>query len=86
LRGKKDYAGTPTLAFARRCAVGHRNSMPKIFGFGYMECTLVSDRHTSIAKYMRTQMKDIIHYFDIWHLKKSKYPIYVIYHLSQKRK
>ena len=31
----------------------------------------VSDRHSSITKHMREQLPQIIHYFDIWHLKKS---------------
>jgi hypothetical protein len=35
--------------------------------------TLVSDRHQTIAKHMREKLPKIIHYFDIWHLKKSKY-------------
>ena len=34
--------------------------------------TMISDRHVSIAKYMREEKKDITHYFDLWHLKKSK--------------
>ena len=34
--------------------------------------TFVSDRHSSITKHMReVQLPQIIHYFDIWHLKKS---------------
>ena len=33
--------------------------------------TFVSDRHSSITKHMREQLPQIIHYFDIWHLKKS---------------
>jgi hypothetical protein len=33
--------------------------------------TFVSDRHSSITKHMREKLSDIIHYFDIWHLKKS---------------
>ena len=32
--------------------------------------TLITDRHTGIAKYMREQMGDKHHYFDLWHLKK----------------
>ena len=31
----------------------------------------VSDPHSSITKHMREQLPQIIHYFDIWHLKKS---------------
>ena len=34
--------------------------------------TFISDRHGSIAKSMRDEYKEIKHYFDLWHLKKSK--------------
>ena len=34
--------------------------------------TFISDRHTSIAKYMREDLSHIKHYFDLWHIKKSK--------------
>lgn len=33
--------------------------------------TLVTDRHTSIAKHMREKLKEVKHYFDLWHLRKS---------------
>lgn len=32
--------------------------------------TFISDRHTSIAKHMREKLKEVVHYFDLWHLKK----------------
>ena len=35
--------------------------------------TFISDRHTSIAKHMREKLSDIVHYFDLWHLKKSMF-------------
>lgn len=38
--------------------------------------TFVSDRHTAIASHMSTVLKNIIHYFDIWHLKKSKHQVF----------
>ena len=41
---------------------------------------LISDRHASIAKHMRTVLKNITHYFDLWHLKKSKYN-FILMHL-----
>jgi hypothetical protein len=34
-------------------------------------CAGLSDRHSSIAKYMRENLAHIKHYFDLWHLKKS---------------
>ncbi|CAB4027620.1 Hypothetical predicted protein, partial [Paramuricea clavata] len=45
--------------------------MDYLIGYGIRITTFISDRHTSIAKYMRTKLTNIIHYFDIWHLKKS---------------
>ena len=42
--------------------------------------TFISDRHASIAKHMRTVLKNITHYFDLWHVKKSKYN-FILMHL-----
>lgn len=33
--------------------------------------TFISDRHTSIAKHMKEQLRNVMHYFDLWHLRKS---------------
>ena len=33
---------------------------------------LITDRHNSISKHMRENMKEVEHYFDLWHLRKSK--------------
>ncbi|XP_071854147.1 uncharacterized protein [Apostichopus japonicus] len=33
--------------------------------------TLISDRHRSIAKYMREQQPDIDHFYDVWHVAKG---------------
>jgi hypothetical protein len=35
--------------------------------------SLVTDRHSSIAKHMRENEKSVKHYFDLWHLRKSKF-------------
>ncbi len=35
--------------------------------------SLVTDRHSSIAKHMREHKEDVKHYFDLWHLRKSKF-------------
>jgi hypothetical protein len=37
--------------------------------------TFISDRHTSVSSYMNTTLKDVTHYFDLWHIKKSEYLI-----------
>lgn len=34
---------------------------------------LVTDRHSSVKKYMREQQPDIIHWFDVWHVAKGIY-------------
>lgn len=34
--------------------------------------TFISDRHTKICQHMREKLDKIKHYFDLWHLKKSK--------------
>ena len=35
--------------------------------------SLITDRHSSIAKYIREQFTKVTHYFDLWHLRKSKW-------------
>ncbi|CAB4026779.1 PREDICTED: uncharacterized protein LOC107331715 isoform X3 [Paramuricea clavata] len=45
--------------------------MDYMIAYGLTITTFISDRHTSIAKHMRTVLKNIVHYFDIWHLKKK---------------
>ncbi len=35
--------------------------------------TLITDRHSKIAKHMREKYPNIMHYFDLWHLTKSNY-------------
>ena len=37
--------------------------------------TFVSDRHISIASYIKSNLQAITHYYDLWHLKKSMYYI-----------
>lgn len=33
--------------------------------------SLVTDRHRSIAKFMREQQEEIDHYYDVWHVAKG---------------
>ena len=47
-------------------------SIDYLIGREIVISTFVSDRHSSIAKHMREKKTDIIQYFDLWHLKKSK--------------
>lgn len=32
---------------------------------------LVTDRHSSVKKYMREKQPDIVHWFDVWHVAKG---------------
>ena len=40
--------------------------------------TLITDRHPSIRKYIREEYPEITHYFDVWHIAKSKSDIVII--------
>ncbi|XP_078363789.1 uncharacterized protein LOC144648008 [Oculina patagonica] len=51
--------------------LGFKNCMGYLLGCGLMISTLITDRHASIRKYMREQLKNIKHYFDLWHIKKK---------------
>ncbi|CAB3998933.1 Hypothetical predicted protein [Paramuricea clavata] len=64
---KRNQAGSsPAMEF-----MSFKLSMVYLINYGLTITTFISDRHTSIAKYMRTVLKQIIHYFDVWHLKKK---------------
>jgi len=52
--------------------VGFQNCMGFLKEKNLEISTLITDRHTSIVKHMREVLKEIKHYFDLWHLKKSK--------------
>ena len=52
--------------------------MDFLLGCGVVISTFISDRHTQIASRMKNVLKNITHYFDLWHLKKSKRSIAVI--------
>lgn len=52
--------------------VGFKQCMEYLNGYGLLITTFISDRHVSIASHMKKVLTNIIHYFDIWHLKKSK--------------
>ena len=41
--------------------------------------SLITDRHSSIAKYMREQFTKVSHYFDLWHLRKSKWMDFAVF-------
>ena len=56
--------------------MGFRQCMEYLIGYGLIITTFISDRHIAIASHMRKVLVNIVHYFDIWHLKKSKYYSY----------
>lgn len=58
--------------------VGFKQCMECLIGYGLLMTTFISDRHVSIASHMKTVLKNIVCYFNIWHLKKSK-DIYIKY-------
>ena len=51
---------------------GFMRCMEYILDCGLLVNIFVSDRHSAIAKHMREKLVHIKHYFDLWHLKKSK--------------
>ena len=64
---QRNQAGSsPTMEF-----MSFKSCMEYLTGCGLTITTFISDRHASISKYMRTVMKNITHYFDLWHLKKK---------------
>ncbi|CAB3988543.1 Hypothetical predicted protein [Paramuricea clavata] len=50
-----------------------QNCMGFLSGCQLVMSTFVSDRHGSISKHMKTKLANLKHYFDLWHLKKSKW-------------
>lgn len=63
-------------------AYGHKKAMRYLLDTEMVIKSFISDRHTSIAKWMREECpklckelnKPIInHYFDLWHIAKSKF-------------
>lgn len=49
--------------------------MEFLLGCGVLITTFVSDSHTTVASHMKQVLSNIVHYFDIGHLKKSKHPL-----------
>lgn len=74
LHVQRNVAGSsPAMEF-----LGFKNCMGYLLGCGVVISTLITDRHASIRKYMREQLKNIRHYFDLWHIKKSKSQIWLL--------
>lgn len=39
--------------------------------------SLTTDRHKQVTKFVREKMKDTKHFYDIWHVAKGKYRIFI---------
>ena len=39
--------------------------------------TLVTDRHSQVAKWVRETLPETRHYYDVWHLAKGTYTVHV---------
>ena len=45
---------------------------------------LVTDRHPAIQKYMRLENPQVIHSYDVWHIAKGVFSLYVINGVEKK--
>lgn len=55
--------------------MGFQQFMEFLFGCGVLITTFVSDSHTTVTSHMKQVLSNIVHYFDIGHLKKRKHPL-----------
>ncbi|XP_071944302.1 uncharacterized protein [Antedon mediterranea] len=60
---------------------GLKRTLMVLKGYGVTVERIVSDRHSSVAAYLKNSMQNIIHYFDVWHVAKGKYLTTSIHHL-----
>ncbi|KAK3745840.1 hypothetical protein QZH41_014931 [Actinostola sp. cb2023] len=63
---RNQVGNSPAMEFE-----GFKQSMEYLIGYGILINTFISDRHVSIACHMKKVLTNIVHYFDIWHLKKK---------------
>lgn len=64
---QRNQAGSsPAMEF-----MGFKQCMDYLLGCGVLITTFISGRHTTIASHMKKVLTKIVHYFDIWHLKKK---------------
>ena len=65
---QRNQAGSsPAMEF-----LAFKQYMEFLIACGLTIATFISDRYVSIASHMKTVLSRIVHYFDIWHIKKSK--------------
>ncbi|KAK3732684.1 hypothetical protein QZH41_009332, partial [Actinostola sp. cb2023] len=63
---RNEAGNSPAMVF-----LGFKKCMDYLIGYGLRITTFISDRHVVIVSHMRKVLTNIVHYFDIWHLKKS---------------
>ena len=51
---------------------GFKRSLQFLENNGFDVTTFISARHLFNAEYFREERKDVLHYFDLWHSKKSR--------------
>ena len=65
---QRNQAGSsPAMEF-----MGFQSCMEFLLGCGIVITAFISDRHSQIASHMKNVLTHIRHYFDLWHLKKSR--------------
>lgn len=52
--------------------MGFKECINFLLAYGIIMTSFISDRCVSIASHIKKVLTGITHYFDIWHLKKSK--------------
>ena len=63
---RNEVGNSPAMEFE-----GFKRCFNNMESAGLKVSTFVSDRHMTIRKALRVDHKDVKHYFDLWHLKKS---------------
>ena len=72
---QRNEAGNSTLMEF----MAFQHDMDFSLAYGLLINTFISERHSTIASHMKNVLTNIVHYFDIWHLKKSKdIPVFTI--------
>jgi len=73
--------------------LGHQRAFDYLLATGMIITAFVSDRHMSIAKWMREDLPNkcrelgkpmVHHFFDVWHIGKSKLTYKCYFHMSLK--
>lgn len=52
---------------------GLKRGVQKITDAGLSIGEIITDRHTQTSKWIKSNLTDTTHYYDIWHVSKGKY-------------